>query len=93
MDEWVVWLNVEPFSLHLNRDMACTGIGKNGLCTHFLDPETVSGGLFQLYFNGFQVSSPGPRHSQCERFLHNIGLGFRSPLPDTASVITPLRFL
>ena len=35
-------------------------------------PETVSGGVFQLHFNGLQVSSPGPRHTQCEQFLHNI---------------------
>ena len=51
------------------------GQGKNGLCTHFSGPETVSGGVFQLYFNGFQVSSSGPRHSQCEWFLYNIGPG------------------
>ena len=31
--------------------------------------------VFQLYVNGFQVSSPGPRYSQCERFLHSISLG------------------
>ena len=41
----------------------------------FSGPETVSGGVFQWYFNGLQVSSPGPRHSECERFLHNISLG------------------
>ena len=32
--------------------------------------------LFQVVpqwnFNGFQVSTPGPRHSQCERFLYDI---------------------
>ena len=28
-------------------------------------PKLVSGGMFQLYFNGFQVSSSGPSHSQC----------------------------
>ena len=38
----------------------------------FLGPETVSGGVFQLYFNGFQVSIPGQRHSQCEWFPHSI---------------------
>ena len=38
------------------------GPGRMGcmvLCTHFSGPETVSGGVFQLYFNGFKVSSPG----------------------------------
>ena len=30
-----------------------TRTGKNGLCTHYSGPETVSGGAFQLYFNGF----------------------------------------
>ena len=40
--------------------------------THFSGPETVSGVVFQLYFNGFQVSSPGPRYSQCEWFPHSI---------------------
>ena len=49
------------------------GTGKNGLCTHFPGPETVSGGVLQWYFNSFQVSSPCPRHTQCEWFLHNIG--------------------
>ena len=39
----------------------------------FSGPETVSGGVFRMYFNGFQVFSPGPRHRQCEWFLHNIG--------------------
>ena len=33
------------------------------------------GGVFKWYFNGFQVSSPGPRHNQCEWFLHNISPG------------------
>ena len=50
-----------------------TGPGKNGLCTHFPCPETVLGGAFYWYFNGFQVSSPGVTHSQCEWFLHDIG--------------------
>ena len=33
-----------------------------------------------VIFNDFQVSSPGPRHSHCEWFLHNIGPG---PCPGT----------
>ena len=57
------------FTLHLNRTE------NNGLCTHFSGPKTVSGGVLQLYFNGFQVSNPGPGHNQCERFLNNIDPG------------------
>ena len=33
--------------------------------------------MFQLYFNGFQVSIPSSINNQCERFLHNIGPGLR----------------
>ena len=54
-----------------------TGTGKNGLCTHFSGPETVSGGAIQLYFNGFQVSSTVPGHNQCKWFPHKIDSGFR----------------
>ena len=34
--------------------MTWTGTGKNGLRTQFSGPETVSGGVFQLYLNEFQ---------------------------------------
>ena len=37
MDEWVVCLYVEPFTLHLNS-------------THFSGSETVSGGVFLMIF-------------------------------------------
>ena len=57
------------------RTEAWAGTRKNGLCTYFSGPETVSGSVFQLYCNGFQVSSSGHRHSQCEWFLHNISPG------------------
>ena len=63
--------------------MACvvlcrTGTRKNGLCTHFPGPETVFGDMFQLYFNGFPVSSPGARCRQYERLLDDIN---PSPYP------------
>ena len=40
MDEWVVWFYVEPFTLHLNRDME-----KWVTYIQFSGPETVSGGV------------------------------------------------
>ena len=48
---------METFTLHLNRDR-----GK----WPFSGPEPVLGSVFQLQFNGFKVSSPGPEQSQCD---------------------------
>ena len=46
--------------------------------------------LFQVvwYFNGFQVASRDPIHSQCERFPHNVPDPVPILVPDTASVVT-----
>ena len=51
-----------------------TGTVKNGLHIHFSGPET-----FRLCVNCFEVFCAGPRHSQCERLLHNIDI---DPSPD-----------
>ena len=37
------------------------GQGRMGYVPIFSSPETVPGGVFQLYFNGFEMSSSGPQ--------------------------------
>ena len=49
------------------------GQGRMGYIS-FSGPETTSGGVFQLYFNHFQVSSPGRRHNQYEWILSIISV-------------------
>ena len=73
-ETWIRKNGLYDFKKNLSH-CTWTGTRKNGLFTHFSGPETVSGGVFRMYFNGFQVFSPGPRHRQCEWFLHNIGPG------------------
>ena len=73
MDESVVWFYVDPFTLHLNRGRDLNMDREEWVTCPFSGLETVSGGVYQLYFNGFQVSSFGRRHGQYEWFLHNIG--------------------
>ena len=73
-ETWIMKNGLYDFKKNLSH-CTWTGTGKNGLFTHFSSPETVSGGVFRMYFNGFQVFSPGPKHRQCEWFLHNIGPG------------------
>ena len=70
------------FTLHLKND------GKNGLNAYFSGSEAVSGGVFLWYFNGFQVSMPGPSLSRCERFLHDSG---PVPAQATANEITAIK--
>ena len=47
---------------------------------HFSGPEANSDDVFEFYFNGFQVFSPGSNLSQCERLLYNIGPWFQPVL-------------
>ena len=70
---------VEPFTLHLKRNR------DREECTHFSGPETVSGGVFQLDFNGFQCPVLVPDTASMNGFCILV------PVPvlvsDTASVI------
>ena len=49
----MVWLYVEPFTLPLNRDRDLNRNREEWVTYPFSGPETVSGVVFQLYFNGF----------------------------------------
>ena len=63
------------------------GQGRIGYVPIFSGPETVSGGVFQLYFNGFKVSSSGPDPDTASVNGFCIIL---VPVPETASVNIPL---
>ena len=46
MNEWIVWLYVEHFTLHLNRDRDLNRDKEEGVMCPFSGSKSVSGGVF-----------------------------------------------